>query len=477
MITRRKFIINTGIVTVGTISSFAVAKAGLNQATYKSKRPPLEKRKFTSNAIEEVIINTRKQIKDPEIAWMFGNCFPNTLDTTVEFMMKDGIPDTFVITGDIHAMWLRDSTAQVWPYLPYIKDDRELYNLILGVIHRQGKCIVIDPYANAFNKEATGSEWDSDLTDMKPELHERKWEIDSLCYPVRLSYNFWKQTGDTSFFTPTYERALQLILQTFRQQQRKNGKGPYRFGRKTATATDTLSGGGYGNPVKPVGLICSSFRPSDDATIFPFLIPSNYFAVVSLRQMAEMFAGIKRDNKLAQECSSFAAEVEKALNDYASADHLKYGRVIAYEADGFGNQLFMDDANVPSLLALPYLGCLSSSDPLYKNTRKFVLSSDNPWYFSGKAGAGIGGPHEGEEMIWPLSIIIQALTSDDENEISDCLGVLKRTHDETGFMHEAFHKDDPSKYTRSWFAWANTIFGELILKVARDHPSVLDKIL
>ncbi|HKK41142.1 MAG TPA: glycoside hydrolase family 125 protein, partial [Bacteroidales bacterium] len=253
--------------------------------------------------------------------------------------------------------------------------------------------------------------------------------------------------------------------------------GPYHFGRKTATATDTLPGGGYGNPVKPVGLICSSFRPSDDATIFPFLIPSNYFAVVSLRQMAEMFTAIKNDSKLARECYSLASEVENALTGYASADHLKYGRVIAYEADGFGNQLFMDDANVPSLLALPYLGCLSSSDPLYQNTRKFVLSSDNPWHFSGKAGAGIGGPHEGEDMIWPLSIIIQALTSDDENEISNCLGILKRTHNGTGFMHEAFNKDDPSKYTRSWFAWANTIFGELILKVARDHPSVLEKTL
>lgn len=255
------------------------------------------KRKFTSKKIEEVVRNTRKQ-KDTEIACMFGNCYPNTLDTTVEFLVKDGIPGTFVITGDIHAMWLRDSTAQVWPYLPYIENDKELYNLILGVVHRQGKCITIDPYANAFNKEATGSEWDSDLISIKPGLHERKWEIDSLCYPVRLPYYFWKQTGDTSFFTATYDKTLQLILQTFQQQQRKSGKGPYHFGRKTETANDTL------------------------------------------------------------------------------------------------------------------------------------------------AGAGIGGPHEG-----------------------------------TGFMHEAFHKDDPSKYTRGWFAWANTLFVELILKITRDHPSVLDKIL
>jgi uncharacterized protein len=477
MSNRRKFIKQTGIISAGLITYSSTAKAMVSTPEFESKRPPVAQRKFTSKAIEDVIVRTQKQIKDPEIAWMFENCFPNTLDTTVEFQKINGIPDTFVITGDIHAMWLRDSTAQVWPYLPFIKDDPDLYQLISGVIHRQGKCIAIDPYANAFNKEATGSEWESDLTDMKPELHERKWEIDSLCYPVRLAYNFWKQTDDISFFTPLYDKALQSILTTFKQQQRKTDKGPYHFGRKTETATDTLSGQGYGNPVRPVGLICSSFRPSDDATIFPFLIPSNYFAVASLRQMAEMFAKIKSDRALAAECTTLAAEVEKALNNYAVAFHLKYGKILAFEADGFGNHLFMDDANVPSLLSLPYLGCIADTDPLYINTRNFALSEDNPWYFSGDAGTGIGGPHVGEEMIWPLSIIVQALTSRDEKEILTCLQILKKSHAGTGFMHETFYKDNPEKYTRSWFAWANTIFGELILKVVKEHPSILSNII
>ena len=470
---RREFIKKSGVISAAFLSFPAIMKAMDGKIDFVSQRPPLAKRKFTSLVIEKVIVETKKQIKDPEISWMFENCFPNTLDTTVEFEVLDGAPDTFVITGDIHAMWLRDSTAQVWPYLQFVNQDMNLHKLILGVINRQAKCIAIDPYANAFNKEATGSEWAKDLTDMKPELHERKWEIDSLCYPVRLAFHFWKKTGDTSFFTPGYEKALRLVLATFKEQQRKDGKGPYHFMRLTERATDTATGNGYGNPIRPVGLICSSFRPSDDATIFPFLIPSNYFAVVSLRQMAEMFSKMRDDLDFANECESLASEVENAIKNYAIGNHLKHGKILAFEADGFGNQLFMDDANVPSLLSLPYLGCMQASDPVYQNTRRFILSEDNPWYFKGTAGAGVGGPHVGEEMIWPLSIIMQAMTSDDEKEIRSCLQILKKTHAGTGFMHESFHKDNPEKYTRSWFAWANTLFGELVLKIVKIFPRCL----
>jgi len=470
---RRKFITQTGLVSGALLTVPVLTKAMGTGNKFVSMRPPLAKRKFISKAIEEVIIKTKEQIKDPELAWLFENCFPNTLDTTVEFQMLDGQPDTFVITGDIHAMWLRDSTAQVWPYLPYINDDPALYKLILGVINRQAKCIAIDPYANAFNKEATGSEWDTDYTDMKPELHERKWEIDSLCYPVRLVYHFWKRTGDTSFFTGQWENSMRLVLATFKEQQRKNGKGPYHFTRTTDKATDTLPGKGYGYPVKPVGLICSAFRPSDDATMFSFLIPSNYFAVATVRQLAEMFSKIKNDQSFAGDCENLAVEIEKALKEYALVNHLIYGQILPFEVDGFGNRLFMDDANVPSLLSLPYLGCMEVSNAIYQNTRQFALSHDNPWYFKGTAGAGIGGPHVGEEMIWPLSIIMQAMTSTSEDEIRLCLQTLKNTHAGTGFMHETFHKDNPANYTRSWFAWANTLFGELVLKVEREYPEVL----
>jgi meiotically up-regulated gene 157 (Mug157) protein len=230
---------------------------------------------------------------------------------------------------------------------------------------------------------------------------------------------------------------------------------------------------GYGYPVKPVGLICSAFRPSDDATIFSFLIPSNFFAVTSLRQAAEMLKVIQKETALAQQLLELANEVEKALKQYAIVEHKKYGKVYAFEIDGFGSTLLMDDANVPSLLALPYLGAVSASDPVYQNTRKLILSEDNPFYFKGKAAEGIGGPHVGQDMIWPMAIIMKAMTSNNDKEIADCIEVLRKTHADTGFMHESFHKDDPKNFTRSWFAWANTLFGELLWKTYRERKHLL----
>lgn len=431
-------------------------------------------RKFKSVAVEQTIETIKKNIGNKEIAWLFENCFPNTLDTTVVHKTVDGRPDTFVITGDIHAMWLRDSTAQVWPYLPLMKEDNALRELVAGVINRQSQCILIDPYANAFNDGPTGSEWDKDHTTMKPELHERKWEIDSLCYPVRLAYHYWKITGDTAPFGESWQGALRLIVKTFKEQQRKKDRGPYTFGRTTSWSTDTVPGNGYGNPVKPVGLIVSVFRPSDDATIFPFLIPANFFAIASLQQMAEMSRKILKDESFAAECAALAAEVQTALQRYGTAAHSSFGKIYAYEADGFGNHLFMDDSNVPSLLGLPYFSNVKTSDPVYQNTRRFILSSSNPYFFKGTAGEGVGSPHTLVDMIWPIGVVIRGLTSTNDKEIKHCLDILQKTHASTGFMHESFQKDDASKFTRKWFAWANTLFGEFVLKVYRERPHLLN---
>jgi len=444
-----------------------------NMPKFESNRPKLSERKFTSVAVEEKIRAIKATIKDPELAWLFENCYPNTLDTTVNYREENGRPDTFVITGDINAMWMRDSSAQVWPYLPLITKDAKLKKLIHGVINRQAKYVNIDPYANAFNFGPTGSEWDSDNTTMKPELHERKFEVDSLCYPVRLAYHYWKISGDSSFFNEEWQKAGKRIIQTFKEQQRKEGLGPYHFQRKTEVSTDTAPLGGYGNPVRPVGLICSVFRPSDDATIYPFLVPSNYFAVASLKQLAEMYHVIGNDKITADTCGDLATEVHDALQKYAIAQHPVYGRVLAYEVDGFGNQLFMDDANVPSLLAMPYLGAISEHDVIYQNTRRMVLSDANPYFFKGKAAEGIGGPHVGLNFIWPMSIIIRAITSTDKAEIAKCLKWLKTTHAGTGFMHESFNKDNAADFTRKWFAWANTLFGELVIKVHQNYPELL----
>jgi meiotically up-regulated gene 157 (Mug157) protein len=442
----------------------AVKEFNTESATPVDRRVPENERLFVSKAIEKEIARVERMLTNQKLAELFARCFPNTLDTTVHYRLDDdGKPDAIVYTGDIHAMWLRDSGAQVWPYVQFARSDRELRQLIEGVIRRQLRSIVLDPYANAFNDGPTGSYWSSDLTDMKPELHERKYEIDSLCYPLRLAYEYWRVTGDTSVFDMTWLQAVERILEVFVDQQQKTGRGNYRFQRTTAVATDTRPNGGYGNPVRPVGLIASAFRPSDDATIFQFLIPSNFMAVTSLRKAAAILTGVNSRPDLALRCTNLANEVEQALKQYAVVHHPTYGDIYAYEVDGFGGCNLMDDANVPSLLAMPYLGDVSLDDPIYQNTRRFILSEDNPYFFKGKAAEGIGGPHVGKDMIWPMSIIMRAFTSKDDAEVKRCVEMLINTDAGMGYMHESFHKDDPNNYTRRWFAWQNTLFGELIL--------------
>jgi len=403
MTTRRRFLQNSAVVAGGTLlSSFSLPRLP-EKEKFTPRRPPLKERRFVSEAVEETIKTVKKDIADPTLAWMFGNCYPNTLDTTVFFSEKEGKPDTFVITGDIHAMWLRDSSAQVYPYLPLARADPRLQKLLEGVIRRQTQCILIDPYANAFNDGPTGSEWDKDLTKMKPELHERKWEVDSLCYPIRLAHGYWKATGDSSFMDERWRQAMHLVIRTFRQQQRKKDRGPYSFMRVTSWQTDTVAGGGWGNPWRPNGMICSVFRPSDDATIYLGLVSSNFFAVRSLRQMAEMADTAGGDQELAASARLLAGEVENALQKQAVLEHLHYGKIYPLEIDGYGNALFMDDSNIPSLLSMPYLGTVPANDPVYRNTRRFLLSDDNPWFFRGKAAEGMGSPHTGRDMIWPLA--------------------------------------------------------------------------
>jgi len=441
-----------------------------------SKRPPLQLRHFTSIAVEQAIQRTTRLIADPQLAAIFQNCLPNTLDTTVTVGTFDGKPDTFVVTGDIDAMWLRDSSAQVMPYVALCKDDKPLATLIQGVIRRHARQILLDPYANAFMRNPTDAplSWSvQDKTDMRPGIGERKWEIDSLCHPIRLAHAYWRTTRDTSPFDDTWHQAAWQILRTFQQQQRKSDRGPYHFQRSSAIPTDTLMLSGYGNPVRPNGLICSMFRPSDDACTYPFFIPANLFAVTTLHRLRELAHTLFSDTDLANQCDHLASEVDQAIQRHGIVTHPVHGKIYAYEIDGFGNTLCMDDANAPSLLSLPYLESIAQQSPIYQSTRRFALSPDNPYFFRGSAAEGIGGPHIGLGYIWPMSITIRALTSTTDQEIALCLRWLRDTTASTLFMHEAFQKDKPADFTRAWFAWANTLFGELILKLATEKPHLL----
>lgn len=472
-ISRRDMISSAGVLALSAALPPGVAAAVQQRATL---RPPVAKRGFTSPAVEAEIKRVKKKIGDPELAWLFENCYPNTLDTTVQLGEVDGKPDTFVITGDINAMWLRDSSAQLQTYVHLTPKDAKLRRLFHGAFQRQARCILIDPYANAFMKDSTAKSSlpaISDMTEMKPGVAERKWEIDSLCYPMRLAHAYWTATKDKAPFDDLWASAMKVAVDTLRVQQRKDGPGPYNFRRVDKSPTETLMFDGFGAPTRKIGLIHSGFRPSDDACLYPFLIPSNLFAVSALGMLAKVLRDVRNDDAAARDAEALAAEVKQALDAHGKMPDGQGGEVWAYEVDGYGNAIFMDDANVPSLSALPLLGSAERSDPLYRRTAALAWSDRNPYFFKGTAAEGIGGPHIGMDMIWPMSLITRALMSDDQAVVRQCLRTLKTTHGGTGFMHESFHKDDPAKFTRSWFAWANGLFGDLILDIERRHPSLI----
>ncbi len=472
---RRSFLKNVSLVGLGVTSNSFFGQSVNLKSDYTSNRPLIEERTYQSNAIEEIINFLKSKIKDPQLAWMFENCYPNTIDTTVDYEVIDGKPDTFIITGDIDAMWLRDSTAQVWPYLPLVNKDEKIKNLIKGLINRQAKCVIRDPYANSFYKDLSKvSAHNKDIPTPIAGVHEQKWEVDSLCYVIRLSYNYYKLTNDSSIFDENWIKSTRIILNTFLTEQRKDGTSPYKFVRNGTAMVDAPLFSGTGRPFTPNGLICSMFRPSDDSTMYPFLIPSNIFASISMKQLSKIYKEENIDVDFSNKCFNLSKEIDSAINKYAIKEHLDFGRIYAYEIDGFGNNLFMDDANVPSLMSLAYIDSKFINDEIYLNTRKFLLSKNNPYFLKGKVAEGQASPHTGKDKIWPMGIILRAMTSTDDLEIKKCIKMLVDTHAGTGFMHEAFDKDNPENYFRSWFAWANTLFGELIIKIQNERPHLLE---
>ncbi|MGI4757296.1 MAG: glycoside hydrolase family 125 protein [Janthinobacterium lividum] len=477
MTSRRSVLKSVCTVSAAAVAHSMAPAAMFGQYTKRdlTARPAAGERLFRSPAVEEAITRVSRDIADRDLRIIFANCLPNTLDTTVFPGTRNGKPDTFVITGDIDALWLRDSSAQMHPYLPFVKQDAALARVVEGLIHRHAACILLDPYANAFRRSPSDPplEWAvKDATDHKPGVGERKWEVDSLCYPIRLAHGYWKATGKTAVFDSEWRAAAALTVKTFREQQRFHDRGPYHFQRRAENPTDSLILSGYGAPTRPNGMLHSMFRPSDDACIYPFYVPANLFAVRALTMLAEIATAVQ-DTALANDARTLASEVDAATHRHGRVQHPVHGEIWAFEVDGFGNANLMDDANAPGLLSIAYLNDLPPTDPLYGRTRAFALSPDNPYFFQGTAAKGIGGPHVGLGYIWPMSILIRALTSTDDSEIVVALRTLRNTTAGTHFMHEAFQMDDPTKYTRPWFAWANTLFGELILKVHAERPALL----
>ncbi len=400
--------------------------------------------------------------KSKKLASLYRNCYPNTLETATEFLDDGSI---FVLTGDIPAMWLRDSTAEVSHYIPLAKSNKDIAEIIEGVIRKQRKYIEIEPYANAFKRAPDSHEEFDDYPKNNPIVWERKYEIDSLCYPIRLTYLYWKATGDNSILDESFINSVKTTVSLWRTEQHHAEKSPYRFTRKNCPESDTLKNDGLGNPVEYTGMTWSGFRPSDDACRYGYLVASNMFAVVALGYISEMLKAVHpAETKLIAECDSLCKEIHSGIEKYAVIDNDKYGKIYACEVNGKGDYFLFDDANVPSLLSAPYLGYCGYDDVIYRNTRKFILSKDNPYYYEGKFAKGVGSPHTPEGYIWHIALSMQGLTSDDPEEIKEILHMLETTDADTGYMHEGFDANNPNKFTRSWFSWSCALFAELVEK-------------
>lgn len=362
---------------------------------------------------------------------------------------------TFVSTGDIEQEWLRDSSAVMTPYIGLAITDGYVRNMLRGVVARQAKYILIDPYANAFTAGY--------------QVAERKFEMDSLLYPIRLAYYYWKATGDRSIFTPQLQRAFAIAMQTLRTEQHHATRSHYRHSE--------LANGGVGTRVAYTGLVWTAFRPSDDAARYQYNIPDNMFAAVVLRDLTEIERSVYRDQNMAENAWGLSVQIRNAIERYALVNEPGIGRIYAYEVDGLGHANLMDDANIPSLLAAPYFGYVSAHDVVYQATRRFVLSPRNPYYFAGKYAAGVGSPHTPRGYVWPLALVVEAITSTDQSEIDRVMGYIAASDTGDHRLHESFNADWPESYTRDDFAWPNALFAQLMLAREGRLPPILESLV
>lgn len=379
--------------------------------------------------------------------------------------LEDGT--VFLVTGDIPAMWLRDSAAQVLPLLRIGEYCPAAEAFAGAVLRRQLSYILLDPYANAFNAGADGAGHQRDRTLMSPYVWERKYEVDSLCYPLHLAERYWRATGRADVFDELYWRAAARVIELWEVEQDHEARSPYRFRRRFARASGTLARRGRGTPVAVTGLTWSGFRPSDDACVYGYNVPGNMFAAHVLTRLPAIAAaapsGALPDSGLIDRAARLHAAIEQGLREHAVIDDPVTGPRWAYEVDGRGGVLEMDDANVPSLLSLPRLGYCGFDDPLYRATRAFVLSPRNPYYYSGTAAAGVGSPHTPRRHVWPIALAMAALTDPEVSHKRAALETLLHTRGGTDRIHESFHVDRPRKWTRGWFSWAEAVVCDLVL--------------
>ncbi|MGW7048009.1 glycoside hydrolase family 125 protein [Streptomyces avermitilis] len=420
------------------------------------------------------------ELRGSPAADIVESCLTNTWTTSMSWgTQPSDVPEVFVKTGDIPAMWLRDSTAQVRPYLA-VAADPEVGDVLVGVSRRQIRCVLQDPYANAFNDGPTGAHGEpGDRPTPGEWVWERKYELDSLCAPLQLAHAIRRATGREDHLDEAFHRAAWTIVRMWRAEQ-SHAESPYRFIRPSGPFSgDSLPLDGLGARVGWTGMTWSGFRPSDDPCAHGYLVPANALASASLHGLAELAAAVLDDTKLAHASRRLADEIDAGILAHAVVE-VDGASVLAYEVDGLGAALLGDDANLPSLLSLPLSGWCAPKDPLYQATRRLVLSAANPSFFVGRYASGVGSTHTPDGHVWPLAIATAGLTGD-ANAAARALETLAATTAGTGLMHESFHVDDPSRFTRDWFGWANAMFCELALDLCADgvrhlfpvHPRTL----
>lgn len=381
------------------------------------------------------------------------------LDTWCTTMSRNG-DGMFVITGDIPAMWLRDSSAQVWPFLRFV-DVPEVAGTLRGIVREQWRCIAVDAYANAFNAGPTGAHFDPEDLDLDPGVWERKYEIDSLAFAVQLAHRLWRATGDAGHLDEQVHDGCRAIVELWRREQRHFELSDYRHVRDSEP-WDTLGEDGRGTPVAVTGMTWSGFRPSDDACTYGYNIPAQLMAVMALRLVAE-FAGHWGDDQLGSDARALAGEISDGVERFGMVD----GR-FAYEVDGLGGVLEMDDANMPSLLSLPLTSDIPAEDARYRRTREWVLSDENPFHHRGAHAEGVGSPHTPSGYVWHIALAVQGLTGSVE-EGRRCLETILATDGGTGWTHESFDPDDPTRFTRPWFSWSNSMACELMMRLVDER--------
>ena len=359
--------------------------------------------------------------------------------------LENGRP--FIITGDIPAMWLRDSTWQVAPLLN--SNHPQVVNLLIELSKTQVELFLIDPYANAFNPSPSGECWHEDFLDQSPWVFERKFELDSWASVLYLARMIIEKYDRWDHIDEKFNDALEVMLNLAQREQRHDPE-TYVFKRDNGVSHDSLSHEGRGAPTAYTGMIYSAFRPSDDACVYGYLVPSNFFFLNELENLSQRLKTPKSE--------SLARDIRSGIEKYAVIDNL-----YAYEVDGLGAALFMDDANIPSLLSLPLLAGTSLDVDLYRNSREFILSSSNPYYFSGIRASGVGSQHTPKNHVWPIAMSVEALTSPSNEKKLKTLDILETTDAGTGNMHEAFNVDRPEEFSRAWFSWADMTYVQLVL--------------